>query len=202
MLPRLSQATQQSQPKLEKQFLLKNLEGKFIIIVKMLKLNVVKNGMVQQWLQHLARSGDRPGQQPRSKASKRISAKTRNHLRWGPSMDTTKSHDTGGEQAFLSLDQNPQKCSKQRNPQLHIEILFLCLLDEPCPHPQVLSLGPMLRKSALKRHSPRMRTAECQPAHHNEVAPSGPWRQVTSGIDGPMGAVTLGPHIARSCRSP
>ena len=33
----------------EKQFLL-NLEGQFlIIIVKMLKLNVVKNDMVQQW---------------------------------------------------------------------------------------------------------------------------------------------------------
>lgn len=33
-----------------------NLEGQFlIIIVKMLKLNVVKNDMVQQWPQCLAR---------------------------------------------------------------------------------------------------------------------------------------------------
>lgn len=56
------------------------MEGQFlIIIVKMLKLTVVKNDMVQQWPvsgQEGTGQGD-----SRSKASKRTSAKRRAHVR-------------------------------------------------------------------------------------------------------------------------
>lgn len=114
---------QKANHKLEKQFLL-NLEGQFlIIIVKMLKLNVVKNDMVQQWPVS-GQEGTGQGDSWKSQASKRTSAKRRAHVRQTlpvPPRAATQEGETG---ALLS--QRLKSPTMSLNSMIHSNKLDSC----------------------------------------------------------------------------